>query len=116
MVHEGGLRVHGAWVGDAIHTQAGAGHGLHRPAVAAAHLQRGSPGATGKLSVGEILHLAPTAQTCIRVDAAGESNAVTALGTAHLAGDRLVDLCYDGAQGVFEPAAVNGGLPFPWSL
>lgn len=118
VVREGGLRVDGAWIGSAIHTLPGAvlsGQGYVDQARVAGRLQPGGPGAVGTLAFGEYLHLAPTAQTRIRIDSEGHADALQAWGTMRLDGHLQVEPTPGAwtpktrwviaqAEGGFEPA------------
>lgn len=100
IVRQGGLRMDGGWLisGGPAHegllqTQPGtalSGTGYVHAARVAGDLHPGGPAATGTLSFGEHLQLAPTARTHIRIDADGAVDAVSGWGSARLGGDLVV--------------------------
>lgn len=115
----GGLRVDGLWLRGPIHTEPDtvlSGLGYIHEARVAGHLQPGSPDAVGTLFFDQGLALTPTAQTRIRIDAAGASDALQTWGTMRLGGALRVEPTPGAwtpqtrwviaqAEGGFDPAA-----------
>jgi uncharacterized protein with beta-barrel porin domain len=93
-VRAGGLRVDGLWLFGAIHTEPGtvlSGSGYLHEASVAGRLQPGGPDTVGTLMFDQRLQLAPTAQTRIRIDAAGASDRLFTWGTLRPGGELLVE-------------------------
>ncbi len=89
---EGGLDAGHLWFG-AIHGMPGttlSGTGLILDVLTAGHVQPGTPQSVGTLLFGNHLRLADTAQTRIRIDAAGRADQLWSLGTTRLGGELLV--------------------------
>lgn len=94
MLRGGGLRVDGLWLRGPIHTEPDtvlSGQGYIHEARVAGRLQPGSPDGLGTLFFDQGLALTPTAQTRIRIDAAGSSDALQTWGTMRLDGALRVE-------------------------
>jgi hypothetical protein len=131
VVRGGGLRVDGLWLRGPIHAEPGtvlSGNGYIHEARVAGHLQPGGPDAVGTLMFDQGLRLAPTAQTRIRIDAAGHADALQTWGAMQLDGALRVEPSPGAwtpqtrwviaqAEGGFEPAdALPNGSRFASSV